>query len=406
MTHIAAATSTACRLVACGAYSIAINWDGGRHHAHRSKASGFCYIADVQLGIMLLLKEGKPREKQQAAIHESASAGDCRQDVDGAVAASIEMSARADVESGRDGSGSSTEVVGVKDMPEERTAMKGSAEPPRKPCRKPRVMYLDLDLHYGDGVASAFHSPAVYPYIQDPHQERCTTHDTAHDADTIDLPTTSGSVPLVGPTPKSSQSHTKPPRQPKPSKMPKAPNTLTLSLHHSSPLFFPPPSPLSLLPAPSTPHPFSLSIPLRAYPSGKTYAALWPSIERVKEAYDPDYVVLQLGVDGFQGDPVGKYGNWSTHGEGGALWVVERVKEWGRGLVVLGGGGYGDGRGAARAWAGATGVVVSNTRLLIPGHAASGVVCIRMVLSDWAQCGTHVRLGADCEARERYEQRH
>lgn len=55
---------------------------------------------------------------------------------------------------------------------------------------------------------------------------------------------------------------------------------------------------------------------------------------------------------------MGKWGNWSTHGEGGINWVVEKVKEWGVGLVVLGGGGYKN-DDAARAWAGATGVLVS-----------------------------------------------
>jgi len=35
---------------------IAINWSGGLHHAKKSEASGFCYINDIVLGILELLK--------------------------------------------------------------------------------------------------------------------------------------------------------------------------------------------------------------------------------------------------------------------------------------------------------------------------------------------------------------
>ncbi|KAH0785413.1 Histone deacetylase 1 [Histomonas meleagridis] len=36
---------------------IAINWAGGLHHAKKSEASGFCYVADCVLGILELLKK-------------------------------------------------------------------------------------------------------------------------------------------------------------------------------------------------------------------------------------------------------------------------------------------------------------------------------------------------------------
>jgi len=35
---------------------IAINWAGGLHHAKKSEASGFCYINDIVLAILELLK--------------------------------------------------------------------------------------------------------------------------------------------------------------------------------------------------------------------------------------------------------------------------------------------------------------------------------------------------------------
>lgn len=36
---------------------IAINWAGGLHHAKKSEASGFCYVNDIVLGILELLKK-------------------------------------------------------------------------------------------------------------------------------------------------------------------------------------------------------------------------------------------------------------------------------------------------------------------------------------------------------------
>ena len=63
-----------------GLADVAINWSGGLHHAKRFEASGFCYVNDIVLGILELLK-----------YH-------------------------------------------------------------------PRVLYLDIDIHHGDGVEEAFYS--------------------------------------------------------------------------------------------------------------------------------------------------------------------------------------------------------------------------------------------------------
>ncbi|KAI4294658.1 hypothetical protein K525DRAFT_261354 [Schizophyllum commune Loenen D] len=42
--------------IASGATDIAINWAGGLHHAKKREASGFCYINDIVLGIIELLR--------------------------------------------------------------------------------------------------------------------------------------------------------------------------------------------------------------------------------------------------------------------------------------------------------------------------------------------------------------
>ena len=35
---------------------IALNWAGGLHHAKKFEASGFCYVNDIVIGILELLK--------------------------------------------------------------------------------------------------------------------------------------------------------------------------------------------------------------------------------------------------------------------------------------------------------------------------------------------------------------
>lgn len=39
-----------------GGADIAVNWAGGAHHAKKAEASGFCYINDIVLAILELLK--------------------------------------------------------------------------------------------------------------------------------------------------------------------------------------------------------------------------------------------------------------------------------------------------------------------------------------------------------------
>jgi len=46
-------------LLAAGKADIAFNWAGGMHHAKKAEASGFCYINDIVLSILELLKTFK-----------------------------------------------------------------------------------------------------------------------------------------------------------------------------------------------------------------------------------------------------------------------------------------------------------------------------------------------------------
>ncbi len=149
---------------------------------------------------------------------------------------------------------------------------------PGKLRKKSRVMYLDLDVHYGDGVAAAFRGAG-----------------------------TRGQV-------------------------------LTLSIHHAGVGFFPP-SEHSALPDISSVafDPFTLSLPLHAGASRATFARVWQAVDRVLEAFAPDYIALQCGVDGLAEDPLGAW-NWTLGGEGGLAWCVQRVLDFPAKVLLLGGG--------------------------------------------------------------------
>jgi histone deacetylase 8 len=144
-------------------------------------------------------------------------------------------------------------------------------------------MYLDLDLHFSDGVSHAFISPG------NTNQE---------------------------------------------------PQVLTLSIHHASPGFFPV-SELSSLsdPTQSSFDPFCLSLPLARGASDATFSRVWKSVESIKGVFQPDYVVVQCGVDGLAGDPYAIW-NWSLGSSDGSLsWCVDRIcSTWGCKTLLLGGG--------------------------------------------------------------------
>ncbi|KAF8605689.1 Arginase/deacetylase [Ceratobasidium sp. AG-I] len=293
---IAGATLTAAQALQTGRFDVAICWDGGRHHAHRSHAAGFCYVADCVLCI-LQLKKSAP---------------------------------------GRKG--------------------------------RPRVMYLDLDLHHGDGVAEAFTSRSV-DEVEDELE----------------------------------------PEGPEQEKLAPS-NVLTLSIHHYSAGFYPH-STLGSLTTPWTSDPFSLSVPLARGTSAGTYARIWGTVERVAGAFFswstsgiepasnqpapsepaadqpvsdepaptpvPAYLIVQCGVDGLAGDPYAMW-NWDIDAEreGSMGWCVSRIMGWvkerGVKVVFLGGGGY-DSPNAARAWTYLTSILAGSPLVVsadIPDHGA------------------------------------
>ncbi|KZT58411.1 Arginase/deacetylase [Calocera cornea HHB12733] len=256
---IAGASLTAASALLRGIATYALHWEGGRHHAHRGRAAGYCYVQDVVLAIQRL------RSLQPVAQPARAS-GD---------------------------------IVG--------------AEVGEQPKRRARVMYLDLDLHYADAVCQAF----------------------AHS---------------------------------------RAGGVLTLSVHHASPGFYPSTA-CAALTRPDTADPYTLSLPLARGAGNGTYARLWPAVERVTAAFDPEYVVLQCGLDALAGDPCRTFNLGLDRAEEGSLgWMVERVLGWGRRTLFLGGGGY-ESANAARAWTYLTSIIAGrplNARADIPDHVFFG----------------------------------
>jgi len=117
---VCSATLYACRLLAAGKADIAINWPGGRHHAHADRASGFCFLNDAVLATLALSASPSPPplppspEQPGSLPHASPPPG------------------RVDPGS---------------------PAVKGT--PIGRPATS-RVLYIDTDVHHCDGVEEAF----------------------------------------------------------------------------------------------------------------------------------------------------------------------------------------------------------------------------------------------------------
>lgn len=221
----AGASIDAARKLTANQSDIAVNWSGGLHHAKKAEASGFCYINDIVLAILQLLRH------------------------------------------------------------------------------HPRVLYIDIDVHHGDGVEQAFWSTD---------------------------------------------------------------RVLTVSFHkYDKELFFPGTGPLeSTGPThPSNPGAHhSLNIPLNDGINDDDYGYLFtnvvgPCIER----YRPTAIVLQCGADSLGHDRLGCF-NLNIRGHGAC---VSFVKSFRLPLLVVGGGGYTP-RNVARAWAHETSICIGADKDLNP----------------------------------------
>lgn len=198
---VAGASLTAARQLRDGLADVAISWNGGRHHASRGEAKGFCYVNDIVLAIMELRKKPVPRSPSPSPLPSP-------------------------------------------DEPEEEKTRSPRRLPrPSPPKKLSKILYLDLDLHHGDAVETAFLSS---PYI------------------------------------------------------------LTLSLHLHAPLFYPSTGSLDSS-GPTNPKAagkgHALNLALESGLSGDALRRVFETVENVKESFAPDAVVVQCGIDGLNGDP-------------------------------------------------------------------------------------------------------
>ncbi|XP_023947594.2 histone deacetylase 3 [Bicyclus anynana] len=162
---------------------IAINWSGGLHHAKKFEPSGFCYVNDIVIAILELLK-----------YH-------------------------------------------------------------------PRVLYIDIDVHHGDGVQEAF-------YLTD--------------------------------------------------------RVMTVSFHKYGNFFFPGTGDMYEIGAESGRY-FSVNVPLKEGIDDQSYVQVFkPVISNVMEFYRPTAIVLQCGADSLAGDRLGCF-SLSTRGHGECVKFVKNL---------------------------------------------------------------------------------
>lgn len=226
----AGASLDAARKLGNGDSDIAINWSGGLHHAKKAEASGFCYVNDIVLAILQLLR------------------------------------------------------------------------------KFPRVLYIDIDVHHGDGVEEAFWST-----------DRVLTC-SFHKYDGNNFFPGTGELERTGPDDEGN-----------------------LGAHHA------------------------VNVPLNDGIDDTQYIWLFETvIGMCNEHFRPSAIVLQCGADSLAGDRLGRF-MVQVEGHGAC---VSYCKSLGIPLMLVGGGGYTP-RNVARAWAHETSIAIDCVKkqgVLIPEH--------------------------------------
>ena len=226
--HYGGASLDAARKLTNRQSDIAINWSGGLHHAKKGEASGFCYINDIVLAILQLLRT------------------------------------------------------------------------------HPRVLYIDIDVHHGDGVEQAFWST-----------DRVMTL-SFHKYSRADFFPGTGALDETGPD-----------------------NNSSPGSHHS------------------------LNVPLHDGIEDEQYTKLFKdTVGPCVQVYNPTAIVIQCGADSLGGDRLGCFNlNIEAHGD-----CVRYVKSFNIPTLVLGGGGY-TARNVAKAWAYETSICIgADVNPQLPGH--------------------------------------
>jgi histone deacetylase HOS2 len=170
-----------------------------------------------------------------------------------------------------------------------------------------RVLYIDIDVHHGDGVEEAFFSTD---------------------------------------------------------------RVLTLSFHNFAPEFFPGTGTMTDTGPREANNPgahHSLNIPLRPGVSSEQWTVVFEdTVSNVIDNFNPSAIVLQCGADSLGGDRLGQF-NVSIKAHGNCVDFVKR-RSHGRKLLIVGGGGYTP-RNVARCWTHETALCVdAELQNVIPAH--------------------------------------
>lgn len=154
-------------------------------------------------------------------------------------------------------------------------------------------------------------------------------------------------------------------------------DVMTVSLHESGRTLFPGTGHVHEIgTGPGRGYTVNLPLPVGTYDAiymEAFRAAAWP----LMQAFDPDVVILELGMDALAGDPLAHLNlTNNTHAD-----IIERVLSLGKPILATGGGGYhveNTVRGWALAWSVLCGAQAEHDDLMI------GMGGVMLETSDWA----------------------
>ncbi|CAI5968193.1 unnamed protein product [Closterium sp. NIES-65] len=363
-----------------GHSDIAINWAGGLHHAKKCEASGFCYVNDIVLAILELLKYHAPREAPHTLLPRL-SLTSVSPSFPHLHVLYIDIDIDWGKEGGRRGRRGHSPYIDIDirlgDGVEEEERPAPSYPLPSSPldlllpsspsfptsvcststltsttgtawrrslsvsCRvlsispplrslvstpPQRVLYIDIDIHHGDGVEEAFYTTdrvmtVSFHKFGDYFPGTGTVVSSRHGDGVEEAFYTTDRV-------------------------------MTVSFHKFGD-YFPGTGDLRDTGYGRGKH-YSLNVPLHDGIDDDSYLSLFkPLISKVMDVFQPGAVVLQCGADSLSGDRLGCF-NLSVRGHSEC---VRFLRSFNVPLLLLGGGGYTI-RNVARCWCYETGVAV------------------------------------------------
>ena len=191
-----------------------------------------------------------------------------------------------------------------------------------------RVLYIDIDIHHGDGVEEAFYTTV---------RAAAAAH-------------TRGAHPHRG---RRARDPTRPPLTRPRSLLPPAQDRVMTASFHKFGEYFPGTGDVKDVGAAAGKH-YSVNFPLKDGIDDASYETIFkPVIGKIMQVYQPGAIVLQCGADSLSGDRLGCF-NLSLNGHAEC---VRYVLGHNKPTLILGGGGYTI-RNVSRCWTFETSVIL------------------------------------------------